>query len=164
MSNLGSFGAAVRELDPGAEADTFEFFGHEFTVVGTVPSILMFELSAAATGRINSVQGMSAAYAIFEAALTKPATAEPGPDGKAPKLADGDDSEFQRFRQTAVANACGQSELAELAMVLYTAQLGRPTRGLPDSSPGQSTTSPSSNSSSSAPAYAGLTPVAELIG
>ena len=155
MAHLGSFGAALREIDPGADADTFEFFGATFTVVGVMPEILRFQLSATLVGGESGTSGMSATWGALRSALTKP-----GADGKPD-----DSTEFDRFYRLAVAHKCDTDSLMDLAFKLFEVQAGRPTVEPPGSSPGQSATSPSAKSSSSEhPALAHLRPVEELVG
>lgn len=133
MSHLGSFGAAVRELDSSAPKDSFEFFGETFTVVGIIPPVLMLQLGAAATGKIEDQEGLAALWEAMRCSLN----------------ADEDGKDFDRLYKLAVRHRCDLEELMKLAMALFEAQAGRPTGGPSGSSLGASTTSPSSNTSSS---------------
>lgn len=155
MAHLGSFGAAVRELDPGAARDTFDLMGESFTVVGVIPPMLMLQLGAATTGKIDEQEGLGAMWEAMRCSLTKPeADGEPE-----------DGSEFDRLYKVAVNKRCDLDSLMKLAMKLFEEQAGRPTEEPQGSSPGPSATSPSSNTSSSAsPAFEGMTPVAQLLG
>ncbi|MDH6460114.1 hypothetical protein M2302_000265 [Micromonospora sp. A200] len=154
MGHLGSFGAALRELDPGADRDTFDFFGESFTVEGVMPPIQLFQLSAAILGGERGTSGMAAMWGAFRAALTKPAE-----DGKRQ-----DDSQFDRFYRLAVLRKCDTDSLMDLAFNLFEAQTGRPTVEPRGSSAGQSTTSPSASTSSSThPALAHLRPVEAVL-
>lgn len=138
MSNLGSFGAAVRELDPDAEPDTFEFFGETFAVYGVIPPVVMMQLGAAFTGKIDSHEGNAAMWMAMSSALTKP--------GDEP-----DDSQFDRWYKLAARKRADTVTLIKLTTALFEAQAARPTGELPDSTDGQLATSPSSNGSSSTP-------------
>ncbi len=149
MTHLGSFGAAVKELDPTAERDSFEFFGERFEVVGVIPPMLMLQLGAAATGKIDDQEGLAALWEAMRLSLD----------------ADEDSKEFDRLYKLAVKNRCDLEDLMKLAMALFEAQAGRPTGEPRGSSAGPSTTSPSSSASSSVhPAFAHLKPVNELVG
>lgn len=155
MAHLGSFGAAVRELDPGADRDTFDLMGESFTVVGVIPPMLMLQLGAATTGKIDDQEGLGAMWEAMRCALTKPAVGEQPEDG----------TEFDRLYKVAVGKRCDLDGLMKLAMALFESQAGRPTGEPQGSLPGPSTTSPSSNTSSSvSPALEGMTPVASLLG
>lgn len=144
MGHLGSFGAAVKELDPGAEKDTFDFFGETFTVAGVIPPMLMLQLGAASTGKIDEQEGLAALWETMRCSLD----ADEGGD------------QFDRLYKLAVAKRCDLEDLMRLAMMLFEAQAGRPTEEPQGSFPGPSRTSPSSSTSSSVhPAFAHLTPV-----
>lgn len=161
MSHLGSFGAAVRELDP-ASLDTFEFFGEEFTVTGVIPSMLMLQLGASATGKIEEAEGLAAVWEAMRCSLTTPEKQVTGNDGVTTVPADG--SEFSRFYKLAVAHCCELEDLMRLTNALFEAQSGRPTEGPQGSLPGPSSTSPSSSTSSSThPALAHLRPVGQVL-
>lgn len=154
MAHLGSFGAALREIDPAAERDTFEFFGEKFTVEGVMPEILRFQLSATLVGGDTGTNGMAAMWGALRAALTKP-----GADGGRE-----DDSQFDRFYRLAVARKANTDSLMDLAFRLFEVQAGRPTVEPQGSSAGSSTTSPSASTSSSThPALAHLRPVNEVL-
>lgn len=148
MTHLGSFGAAVKELDPSIDKDTFDFFGEKFEVVGTIPPMLMLQMGAAATGKIDDQEGLAAIWEVFHHTLD----------------ANEESKDFDRFYKVAVSKRCSLEELMKLAMALFEVQAGRPTEGQPASAPGLSTTSPSSSASSSQhPAYAHLKPVNSLL-
>ena len=154
MSHLGSFGAAAKEISGDAEPDTFQFFGDTFKVVGAIPPMLAIQLGAAATGKVGEEEGMGAMWETLRTALTAPAT-----DGR-PE----DETQFVAFYRSAVNHRCNIDELMKLAFALFEAQTGRPTEEPQGSSPGPTSTSPSSNTSSSAhPAFAHLTPVNEVL-
>jgi hypothetical protein len=154
VAHLGSFGAALREIDPEGERDTFEFFGQEFTVEGAMPEILRFQLSAALVGGDSGTTGMAAMWGALRAALTKP-----GKDGERE-----DDSQFDRFYRLAVARKANTDSLMDLAFKLFEVQAGRPTVEPRGSSAGQQPTSPSASTSSSThPALAHLRPVSEVL-
>lgn len=138
----------MRELDPDAEKDTFDFFGEAFTVEGVIPPVVMMQLGAAFTGKIDSHEGNAAMWMAMSSALTKP--------GKEP-----DDSQFDRWYKLAAKNRTDMISLIKLVTALFEAQAGRPTGELPDSTAGQLETSPSSNGSSSTPP--GYRPIADVL-
>lgn len=161
MGHLGSFGAAVKELDPSS-LDTFDFFGETFTVSGVIPSMLMLQLGASATGKIEEAEGLAAVWEAMRCSLTTPEQQITNADGVTTIPADG--SEFSRFYKLAVAHCCELEDLMRLTNALFEAQSGRPTEGPQGSSPGPSATSPSSSTSSSPPpGFAHLTPVARVL-
>jgi hypothetical protein len=133
---LGSFGAAVREFDPGTERDTFDFFDREFTVYDVIPPMLMLQLGAAMTGKIGEVEGNAAMWEALRCALTAPGTPP-------------DDAQFERFYRLAVDRKCTTEELIKLVFALLGGQADLPTEQLPTSPGGSLPTSASSNSSAS---------------
>ena len=148
MAKLGAFGAAVREADPNAERDSFEFCGEAFEVQGDIPPMLMIQLGAAATGKIEEQEGFGAIWEVMRCSLT---TAE-------------DASGFQRFYRLAVARCVPLEELIRLAMALFEAQAGRPTEQRPDSPAGSLPISTSSSGSPSTPQdWPGMTRVDEVL-
>lgn len=158
MAQLGSFGAAVREADPGTAKDTFEFCGEQFEVQDTIPPMLMLQLGAAASGKIEETEGMTALWEAMRCSLTAPARQVDG------EQVDADPAEFQRFYRLAVAARVDLQELIRLAMVLFESQAGRPTEQQPASPAGLLPTSTSSRSSASArPALPGYTRVEDLL-
>lgn len=166
MSHLGDFGAAARELDPQAEKDTFGFFGEQFTVHGVIPPMLMLQLGAAATGKIDQQEGLAAIWEAMRCSLTVPEY-ETVEDGE-PKVVPADAAEFDRFYKLAVSKRCELESLLALAMKLFEVQAGRPTEEPQGSLPGLSGTSPSMNISSSThpashPALAHLRPVSQVL-
>jgi hypothetical protein len=158
MASLGDFDAAVREIDHGAERDTFRFGGVEFTVVGNIPAVLMLQLGAAAGSGVEESEGMAAIWEALRRSLTKPASVDE--DGK--DISE-DGQEFQRFFKLAVDRETGLDELMKLTFKLFEAQSGRPTVQAPASSDGPPSTSPSSSVSSSHPGLAHLRPVSEVL-
>lgn len=165
MSHLGSFGAAVRELDPDGERDTFEFFGETFTVHDTIPPVLAIQLGAASSGKIEETEGLAAIWETMRCSLTKPerTIAEFDPQTRKPKVQPEDSGDFDRWVRLAVTKKCDLEELIRLAMALFELQSARPTEEQSNSPAGPLTTSPSSNGSSSTP-QARLVPVEELLG
>lgn len=171
MTHLGSFAAAVRELDPDAPKDTFEFCRETFTVHGAIPGILMIQLGASATGKIEDSEGLGAIWEAMRCSLTIPEheaeVVEDDEDGEpvtVTKTVPADPAQFHRFYKLAVANVVGLEELMRLTMGLYEAQAGRPTVEPRGSLAGQRSTSPNSNTSSSThPAFAKYRPVAEVL-
>lgn len=150
--HLGSFGAAVKELD--GEPDTFDFFGEKFVVHGTIPPMLMLQLGAAASGKIPDEEGYAAMWESMRCSLTQ-ATEDGTPDG----------SQFDRFYKLAVSQNDDIEDLMRLAFALFEAQAGRPTVEQPTSSAGPLTTSPSSNGSSSTrEVMAGYTSIKDITG
>lgn len=158
MASLGDFSAALAELDPDAEKDTFTFFGEEFEVAGPIPTMLAMQLGASATGKISEAEGLAAMWESLRCSLTVPA--HTGEDGtEVPE----NDSAFTRFYQTAVAKRADPPTLMRLVFKLFEVQGGRPTQAAPDFSPGPQSTSPSSRSLSTHPEYAHLRPVSEVL-
>ncbi len=144
MPFLGSFAAAAREAQPErTEWDTFDFAGEKFVVTHEMPAVLVIQLAAALTGRIEQTEGMAAMWEAMRIAL--------GEKG------------FQKWYKLAVDNAVGMEDVAKLVLALFEAQDGRPTVEASASSAGPTTTSPSSSASSSHPALAHLTPVSQLV-
>lgn len=144
MAALGSFGAAIRELDPEAEHDTFDFFGATFTVVGSIPGMLTLQLGAMISGKTSAVDGLAAVYEALRCSLTVPER-----DGKEAKA--GDDREFNRFYRIAVRHRCDDDELIRLALNIAGYQVGKadePSPTSPDGGPPTSTNSKSSSSGS----------------
>lgn len=138
--HLGDFGAAVKELDPNAEKDTFNFFGEKFEIVGEMPPMLIFQLAAGMTGKVAETEAMGAMWATMNVCL--------GEDG------------FNRFYKLAVDRKANLESLMELVMTLFQDSGGeRPTVQVSDSPVGQSPTSPSSSTSPSVPpAFGGVNP------
>jgi hypothetical protein len=128
MADLGAFGAAIKELDPAAEKDTFSYFGEKFAIVSALPPMLMFQLAASMTGKVDETEGMGALWEAFRIAL-------------------GDD-EFNRFYKIAVDKKDSNEGLMTVAMAIYQNDAGRPTVQPSDSSAGLSSISPSSSPSS----------------
>lgn len=128
MGDLGSFGAALKELDPNAEKDTFTYFGEKFEIVSVLPPVLMFQLAAAMTGKVDETEGMGALWQAYRIAL--------GDDG------------FNRFYKLAVDRKDSNEGLMTVAMAIYQNDAGRPTVQPSDSSAGLSSVSPSSSPSS----------------
>jgi hypothetical protein len=160
MSHLGSFGAAVKELNPHADKDEFDYFGEKFTVYGTVPPIIMVQLGAALAGRIEESEGFAAIWYAMETWLTVPGQPE---DGDTPAT-EPDDSQFQRWYKLNLEKKDDFHDLLRLCTALFGAQSARPTEEPQGSSPGDSTTSPSSNGSSSTlPLYPGMRAVKDIV-
>jgi hypothetical protein len=141
--HLGDFGAAVKELDPNAEKDSFTFFGEKFEIVDDLPPMLIFQLAASMTGKVDETEGMAAMWEALRVSL--------GDDG------------FSRLYKSAVAKRADIQSLMELVMSLFQASGGeRPTVQVPDSPAGQLPTSPSSSTSASTPQDSGEIPPAFL--
>ena len=132
MSHLGDFGAAIKELDPNAEKDTFSFFGEQFEIVAELPPMLIFQLAASMTGKVEETEGMGAMWAALNVSL-------------------GEDR-FKDLYKLAVTQKADIESLMELVMSLFQASGGeRPTVQVSDSPVGLSPISPSSSTSSSVP-------------
>ena len=153
MADLGDFEAAVREVDPAAEQDTFRFCGEHFTVAGEIPPMLMMQLGAAATGKIDEAEGFAAMWEALRCSLTVPEQGDT-PADKTP---------FDRLYKLAVSQGVDLQVVMRLVFKLFEAQGGRPTKRALDSSPGASSTSPSTSPSSTHPALAHLRPVSEVL-
>jgi hypothetical protein len=138
---LGEFGAAQKELS--GETDDFVFFGETFEVVGQIPAVLMLQLSAAMTGKIDEDEGYAAMWEALRCSLTKPEHV----DDQGEKVPE-DGSQFTRLYKLGVEKNCDVESLMRLVFALFEAQGGRPTQQASGSSPGPVTTSPSSNDSS----------------
>ncbi|MER7164496.1 hypothetical protein ABT336_00235 [Micromonospora sp. NPDC000207] len=163
MASLGTFGAARREVEEvagTAEPTTFDFCGETFTVQGRIPAMLMLQIGAASTGRVEETEGLVALWEAMRVSLTIPERQQA--DGE---TVPADPAAFQRLYRLAVAQAVDLDELMRLAMALFEAQAGRPTERQPDSPDGLPSTSTSSSASSSVhPALQGMTPVAAVLG
>lgn len=163
MATLGSFGAAVREADPRAEKDTFEFCGETFTVEDKIPAMLMIQLGASATGKIDEQEGLGAIWESMRVSLTVPERTVVADGGEA-RVEPADGTQFDRFYRLAVANRVDLEDLMRVAMALFEAQAGRPTGQRPTSPGGSLSTSTSSSTSPSPhPALQGMTPVNQVL-
>src|SRR5215212_5385699 len=157
---IGEFGAAKREL--AGERDDFVFCGEVFVIHQQMPAVLMLQLGASATGKIDETEGFAAIWEAMRISLTIPAhTNDLGEE-----VAENPD-QFNRWYKLAVSTGQELEPLMRLVMALFEAQSGRPTEQALASSPGQSRTSPSSSVSStqvapSHPALARLRPVGNL--
>lgn len=153
MAFLGDFGAALKELDPSQEKDTFAFFGEKFEITAQLPPMLVFQLGATMTGKVDETEGMAAMWEALRVSLG--------------------DSGFSRFYKLAVAKKADEQSLMELVMSIFEATGGeRPTVQVPDLPVGQSPISPSSSTSVSTPPDSGeprdlsiphLRPVSEVL-
>jgi hypothetical protein len=158
VASLGSFGAAVREFDPGSERDEFEFFGETFVVEGVIPPMLTLQLGASISGKITDMDGHAATYEAIRCALTKPEHR----DGDV--VVPADESAFDRFYRLAVDHRCSLDDLVELVFTLIGVQAGRPTEQQPTSPDGPLPTSTSSSSPvSDSPDLPRLRPVDEVL-
>lgn len=133
---LGDFGAAVAELDPNTEKDSFTFFGETFEVVDELPAVLILQIGAFMTGKVEETEGLGAMWSALEVSL--------GADG------------FAKFYKLALTKRATIESLMELVMSIFQAVDGdRPTVQVPDSPVGVSPTSPSSSTSASTPPVSG---------
>ena len=151
--DLGSFGAALRELDDDREPDTFVFCGEEFAVVDRIPSMLMLQLGASVTGKVPEAEGLTAMWEALRCSLTVPARGDAPADG----------SGFDRFYKLAVERRAYIEDIMKLTFALFEAEAGRPTGRPADSHVGPSSTSPSSSPSSIHPALVGMKRVDEVL-
>ncbi len=156
MAKLGSFGAAIREIEPDAEHDTFDYFGEEFRVVGVVPNVVSLKICAAMAGRLSGIDQDAALYEALQYALTAPAAE---PDGRP------DRSQWRRFYAVAAEHRGHGDELVSLVLSILGAQSGFPTAPQSTSEDGSSAIGESSNSSASDSRDSShLVPVATLLG
>lgn len=162
MADLGAFGAAVRELDPNREQDSFTFCGKPFKVVADMPPMLAFQMGAAATGKVDQAEGLAAVWTALRISLDEP--------DLSPWHGEGEDTrpaplkQFDEFYKLAVDLGVSAEELTRLALKFFEGQSGRPTEGRSDSSVSPSTTSPSSNVLYSDPRLPShLRPVSEVL-
>ena len=144
MPSIGSFGAAVRELDPDADPVTFDFFGETFTVHDVIPPMLMLQLGAAVAGKVGMMEGNAAMWQAFRCALSRPER-----DGADGGTVAADEAQFDRFYMLALRKRCDVDSLVSLVFALVGAQADLPTERQPTSPDGRPPTSESSNSSSS---------------
>lgn len=138
---LGSFGAAVRELEPEAERNTFDLFGREFTVHGVIPPMLMLRLGAMMAGELGAIDSNAVLYKALYHALTIPGD-------KAANIRP-DDSQFEEFEELATDRMCTVDELIRLVYSMVGIEIAFPTEPQPTSPDGLPTTSDSSKSSAS---------------
>lgn len=141
MAKLGSFGAAAREVDPGSERDTFDFFDREFTVYATIPPMLMLRLGAFMAGELGQIESSAVVYKAFRYALTIPGDPDTGTRP--------DSSQFDEFERLALTRRCDWDELVKLAFALVGIQIAFPTEQQPTSPDGLPATSENSSSSAS---------------
>lgn len=156
MADLGEFGAALEELDPTKERDTFKFFGKEFEVVGAMPPMLHFQIAAAMSGKVDDDEGAVAMWEALSVSLDEPdlpAWEGSGVDNRVKPL-----KQFRGFYRLAVEKHASLESLMTLAMTLFEAGSGHPTGEVHDSPVGLSPTSPSSSTSSSTPLVFGQEP------
>lgn len=133
---IGEFGAAKRELS--GEKDDFVFCGEVFTVERTLPAVLMLQLGASVSGKIDETEGFAAIWEALRVSLTIPEHDDVSED----------DAPFRKLYGLAVDNGVDLEDMMKLVMVLFEAQTGRPTRQAPASLDGLPNTSPSLNTSS----------------
>lgn len=130
--HLGDFGVALRELDPDQDKDTFSFFGEKFEIISELPSMLVLQIAASMTGKVEETEGMAAMWEGMRISLG--------------------DNEFARFYRIAVDKRADIQSLMELVMSVFQNSGGeRPTAQVPDLPSGQLPTSPSASTSSSVP-------------
>jgi hypothetical protein len=154
MAHLGDFGAALQELDPSAEKDSFSFFGEKFEVVNELPAVLVIQLGAFMTGKLNETEGMVAMWEALRISLDGddlPEWTGEGPDTRPAPV-----RQFNQFYKLALDKRASVQSLTELLMSIFQAVGGeRPTVQVPDLPAGQPATSPSSSTSASTPPVSG---------
>jgi len=175
MARIGEFGAAERELSD--EKDDFVFCGEVFDVEQPMPAVLILQLGASISGKIDETEGFAAIWEAFRVSLTRPEQHRPAnkPEdvdrpGDELEEVDGvywvkvpaDDSRFVKFYNLATERGVELNELMRLVMALFEAQTGRPTRRQPDLSVGPSTTSQNSSTSSTHPGLSHLRAVDDI--
>lgn len=131
MANLGEFGAALAELDPNREKDTFTFFGREFTVEAEMPPMLHFQIAAVMSGKLDDTEGAAAMWEAQSISLGA--------------------EQFAAFYRLAIEKRADLDSLMMLTMALFQGGSGHPTVEVSDSPVGLLPTSQSSNTSPSAP-------------
>lgn len=150
MAHLGDFGAAIKELDPNAEKDTFSFFGEQFEVVAEMPPMLVFQLAAGMTGKVAETEAMGAMWETMNVCLDEPDLPPWTGDGADPRPAP--KKQFAKFYRAAIDSRASLESLLEFVMTLFQNGSGeRPTVQVSDSQAGLLPTLPSSNASSSIP-------------
>lgn len=145
---LGDFGAALKELDPNQEKDTFSFFGEKFEIIGVIPTMLSLQMGAVMTGKLPDTEAAGAMWEAFTIALDAPDL--PKWVGEGPDTRPAPVKQFNRFYRLAIDKRADDQSLMELAMSIFEATGGeRPTVQAPASPVGLSPISPSSSTSSS---------------
>jgi hypothetical protein len=156
MASLGSFGAAVREIEPDGERDTFELFGETFTVEAAVPSVVLMKFCAGLVGQLSGIETDATMYELLRHALTKP----PAKEGAKP-----DASQWERFYELAASRKCKSDDLITLVLAIAGAQAGKEHGQSPTSEGGSQSVGTSSNGSAlDSPDSGGLIPVDQLLG
>jgi hypothetical protein len=161
MAHLGDFGAALKELDRSVERDTFGFFGETFSIVGEIPPMLMFQLAASMTGKVDEAEGLAAMWEALRTSLDEPELE--------PWIGEGDDPrpapvrQFDKLHRLATEKRADLHSLMALVMRLFQESGGRPTVQPANSSAGLSSTSPSSSPSSSTPPASGQVVPGEVV-
>lgn len=152
MASLGEFGAALAALDTTAPRDDFTFLGERFDVVGDIPPMLMLQLGAAVSGKIDESEGLAAMWEALRCSLDAPKV-----EGREPV------EQFNRLVRLAVDRRADMDGIMRLVFALFEAQSGRPTVAAPGSQPGPHSISPSARASSTHPELAHLTPLADIL-
>lgn len=150
MAHLGDFGAAVKELDPSVERNTFSFFGEKFEIIDELPPMLIFQLAASMTGKVDETEGLAAMWESLRTSLDEGPLEDWTGEGKDPRPEPL--RQFNNFYKLAVDKKADLPSLMQLVMSLFQESGGeRPTVQVSDSPTGQLTTLPSSNASPSTP-------------
>jgi len=170
IGDFGEFDAAQHELE--REKDDFAFCGEEFVVQCPMPAVLMLQLGASVSGKVDETEGFAALWEALRVSLTIPEVrrlAEPDDDPEdvdehgTVLVSEADDAPFRKFYKLAVDRGAKLEPMMKLVMALFEAQTGRPTRPAPVSSDGRPITSPSSSTSSIHPGLSHLRPVSEVV-
>ena len=108
MARLGEFAAAKRELDD--EKDDFVFCGEVFEVQRPMPAVLVLQLGASVSGKIEETEGFAAMWEALRVSLTIPefASGSPPPTNttQADFEADGNQVHQGPRRMTARSASC----------------------------------------------------------
>lgn len=120
-----------------------------------MPAVLMLQLGASVSGKIDETEGFAAIWEALRVSLTVPeyhrlAATDEYDDADENKmiLVPVDDSPFRKLYGLAVDNGVELEDMMKLVMGLFEAQSGRPTRQASASSGGPPSISPSSSTSS----------------
>lgn len=172
IGDFAAFEGAQRELE--REKDDFTFAGETFVVQCPMPAVLMLQLGASVSGKVDETEGFAALWEALRVSLTIPevrrdydATVD-GPDVDVDEhgtvlVSEADDEPFRKLYKLAVDRGVKLEPMMKLVMALFEAQTGTPTRRASVSSDGRPNTSPSSSTSSTHPGLSHLRPVSEVV-
>jgi hypothetical protein len=154
VTDLGAFGAALRELDSD-ERDHFTFFGERFELVADVPAIVEMKLAAGLNGSLPEEDAVAAMWEALQIALDE--DREPV-EGQPPPLL-----QFDRFERIAREKRADLPSVMKLVFKICSAPTGRPTARPSAAGGGPPATSPSSSPSPSLQALPGMRPVSDIL-